>query len=101
MPEWSWGLWLTTSFTTSYDENTVMSFIDGMIELGIPLSVFHFDCFWMKAYHWSDFLWDASVFPDPAGLIKRIKAKGVRVCLWINPYIAQRSALFAEGMKGG
>ncbi|HPZ05677.1 MAG TPA: glycoside hydrolase family 31 protein, partial [Clostridiales bacterium] len=29
-PAWSFGLWLTTSFTTSYDEETVTSFIDGM-----------------------------------------------------------------------
>lgn len=101
LPEWSYGLWLTTSFTTSYDEKTVMSFIDGMAERNIPLSVFHFDCFWMKAFHWTDFIWDAETFPDPAGLIKRIKDKGVRVCLWINPYIAQRSPLFKEGKQNG
>ena len=27
-PKWSFGLWLTTSFTTNYDEATVNSFID-------------------------------------------------------------------------
>ena len=27
---WTYGLWLSTSFTTNYDEKTVMSFIDGM-----------------------------------------------------------------------
>ena len=43
-PAWSYGLWLSTSFTTDYDEDTVMHFIDGMLERGIPLSVFHFDC---------------------------------------------------------
>ena len=44
-PAWSFGLWLTTSFTTSYDEATVTSFIDGMRERDLPLHVFHFDCF--------------------------------------------------------
>ncbi|MCI8866290.1 MAG: hypothetical protein HFG60_13700 [Lachnospiraceae bacterium] len=29
-PAWSFGLWLSTSFTTNYDEKTVMGFIDGM-----------------------------------------------------------------------
>ena len=38
-PAWSFGLWLSTSFTTSYDEKTVTSFIDGMRERDIPLSV--------------------------------------------------------------
>ena len=100
-PEWSFGLWLSTSFTTSYDEKTVMSFINGMEERKIPLSVFHFDCFWMKGFNWCDFTWDSETFPDPKGMLSRIKAKGIKICVWINPYIAQRSALFEEGKKSG
>lgn len=98
---WTFGLWLSTSFTTNYDEETVMSFVDGMLNRGIPLRTFHFDCFWMKEFHWSDFLWDSRVFPDPAGMLKRIKAKGLNICVWINPYIGQESYLFDEGMKDG
>ena len=98
---WTFGLWLSTSFTTNYDESTVMSFIDGMLDRGIPLRTFHFDCFWMKEFHWSDFLWDNRVFPDPAGLLKRIKDKGLNICVWINSYIGQESVLFKEGMEKG
>lgn len=98
---WTFGLWLSTSFTTDYDEATVMSFIDGMLERKIPLSVFHFDCCWMKEFHWTDFIWDEAVFPDPEGMLKRIHDKGIKVCVWINPYIGQESALFDEGMEKG
>ena len=98
---WTFGLWLSTSFTTDYDEATVMSFIDGMLERGIPLSVFHFDCCWMKEFHWTDFIWDEAVFPDPEGMLGRIHDKGIKVCVWINPYIGQESALFDEGMEKG
>ncbi|MEU0403183.1 alpha-xylosidase [Streptomyces sp. NPDC006197] len=100
-PPWSFGLWLTTSFTTPYDEETVTSFVDGMAARDIPLSVFHFDCFWMREYQWSDFRWDPAVFPDPEGMLARLKARGLRVGLWINPYVAQKSALFAEGAARG
>jgi alpha-D-xyloside xylohydrolase len=100
-PAWSFGLWLTTSFTTDYDEQTVSGFIDGMAERDLPLHVFHFDCFWMKEFHWCNFEWDARVFPDPQGMLRRLKARGLKICVWINPYIAQRSALFDEGMEGG
>ena len=100
-PAWTFGLWLSTSFTTNYDEKTVMSFIDGMLDRGIPLKVFHFDCFWMKDFHWTDFLWDERVFPDPEGMLSRMKAKGLKICVWINPYIAQESVMFDEGMEGG
>src|SRR5262249_6200739 len=37
-PAWSFGLWLTTSFTTSYDEATVTSFIEGMAQRDLPLA---------------------------------------------------------------
>ncbi|XID94167.1 alpha-xylosidase [Paenibacillaceae bacterium WGS1546] len=100
-PAWSYGLWLTTSFTTDYDEATVTSFVEGMAERDLPLAVFHFDCFWMKEYEWCNFEWDERVFPDPEGMLRRLKAKGLKICVWINPYIAQRSALFDEGMARG
>jgi alpha-D-xyloside xylohydrolase len=96
-PAWSFGLWLTTSFTTDYDEPTVMSFVDGMRERNLPLHVFHFDCFWMKGHHWSNFEWDPDVFPDPEGMLERLAQRGIRICVWINPYIGERSHLFAEG----
>ena len=93
-PAWTFGLWLSSSFTTSYDEKTVTSFIDGMAERGIPLSVFHFDCFWMKEGEWCGFDWDEDMFPDITGLISRIHERGLKVCVWINPYIGQKAKCF-------
>ncbi|EIN12487.1 sugar hydrolase [Punctularia strigosozonata HHB-11173 SS5] len=98
---WTYGLWLTTSFLTSYDEKTVTTFVDGMAERGIPLSVFHFDCFWMKGHQWCDFEFDKEYFPDPEGFIGRLKQKGLKICVWINSWIAQESVLFAEGDEKG
>ncbi len=100
-PAWSFGLWLSTSFTTDYDEKTVTSFIRDMATCGIPLHVFHFDCFWMKEFNWCDFQWDERCFPDPPGMLKRLKDHGLHICLWINPYIAQRSILFDEAAAAG
>ena len=101
VPDWSYGLWLSTSFTTDYDEATVSSFIDGMAERDIPLEVFHFDCFWMREFHWTDFEWDPVLFPDPEGMLARLHERGLRVSTWLNPYIAQRSRLFDEGVERG
>ena len=96
-PAYTFGLWLSTSFTTNYDEKTIHHFIDGMAERKIPLQVFHFDCFWMKEYEWCDFEWNKEMFPDPKAMLKRLHEKGLEVCVWINPYVAQRSRLFQEG----
>ena len=100
-PPWSFGLWLTTSFTTNYDEKTVTGFVQGMADRDVPLHVFHFDCFWMKGFHWIDLEWDPAVFPDPKGMLARLKARGLNICVWINPYVAQRSSLFREAVENG
>lgn len=96
-PAWTFGLWLTTSFTTDYDINTVSSFIQGMKDREIPLRTFHFDCFWMKGLQWCDFQFDPEFFPDPKKMLAELKEKfGIKVCVWINSYIAQESSLFKE-----
>ncbi len=100
-PAWSMGLWLSTSFTTDYDEKTVLSFVEGMKARDIPLSVFHFDCCWMRPFRWCDFEWDGAVFPDPERVTRALHDRGLKVCVWINPYIAQDSPLFREGMESG
>lgn len=100
-PAWSFGLWLTTSFTTNYDEKTTASFIDGMAQRDIPLHVFHFDSYWMKGFEWVNLTWDPETFPDPEGMLKRYHEKGLKICVWINSYIAQKSPLFAEAAQHG
>lgn len=101
VPPWSYGLWLSTSFTTDYSEETVNSFIDKMEELNLPLSVLHFDCYWMRPNHWCDFVWDPDKFADPGAMLSRYHERGIKVCVWINPYIAQQSHLWDEGQKKG
>lgn len=103
VPSWSFGLWLSTSFTTDYDEATVNSFLEGMKERDIAVDVFHYDSFWMSAFKWTDFVFDAERFPDPKAQIGRLKASGLvkKVCVWINPYIAQHGEVFKEAAEKG
>lgn len=100
-PAWSFGLWLSTSFLTDYDEETVNHFVDGMIERDIPLEVFHFDCLWMEEYEWMNFTWNKETFPEPENMLKRLKEKGLKISVWLNPYIGQKSSLFDEAMEKG
>ncbi|KAG8938944.1 hypothetical protein FRC04_007230 [Tulasnella sp. 424] len=101
-PLWTFGLWLSTSFLTDYDEKTVSGFLQGMRDRKCDVRVMHFDCFWMKQYEWCNFTFDPDMFPNPAEYLRSIKEKfGVRVCVWINSYISQGSSLFQEGLEGG
>lgn len=92
---------ISTGFTTNYDEQTVTGFLDGFRDRDIPLGVFHFDCFWMKSYQWCDFEFDSEMFPDAGGYLQRLKERDLRISVWINPYVGQASPLFDEGKKNG
>lgn len=53
-------------------ETTINSFIDGMAERDIPLAAFHYDCYWMREFHWCDFEWDKRFFGDIESTLKRL-----------------------------
>lgn len=100
-PAWSFGLWLSTSSAVEYNEKEVKSMINGMKKYGIPLDVMHIDSGWQKRSQWCTFEWDKDNFPHPEKMIQDIHKCGIKVCLWINPYIAQRSPLFNEAQQKG
>jgi len=100
-PPWSFGLWLSTSFVTDYDHTTMAEMVDAMAAREMPVGVAHFDSFWMREFRWCDFEWDPRRFPDPQRMLADLHAKGTKVCVWINPYVAERSSLFAEAAAAG
>ena len=53
-------------------EAAINSFIDGMAERDIPLAAFHYDCYWMREFHWCDFEWDKRFFGDIESTLKRL-----------------------------
>lgn len=101
LPKWTYGLWLSTSFTTDYNEKIVSEMLIKSKKEKLPVSVFHYDCFWMTEMEWCNFTWDEATFPEPEEMLKRIKSSGVKICVWINPYIAQKSPLFDICMDKG
>ena len=64
--------------------------------------VFHFDCFWMRAVPLVRLRLGPGDVPGPGGhAAPAARARACKVCVWINPYIAQRSHLFEEGRQAG
>jgi alpha-D-xyloside xylohydrolase len=101
-PSWTYGLYLSTSFTTSYDEKTVTGFLEGMKERSCPVRVLHLDCGWMKSYDWCSFEFDRDSFRNPENYLRTVKEKyNINVCVWINSYISQRASIFQEGVDNG
>lgn len=101
VPDWSFGLWLSTSMSPYFDQTSIVQLVDQMSDYDIPLSVIHIDSHWMKEMEWCSFQWDERRFPDPGKLIEQLHERGLKVCLWINPYIAQKARIFKEGAQKG
>ncbi len=101
-PAWSFGLWLTTSSSMLYDENTVMELIDGMRDREIPLHAFLYDAFSTRENEWCSFQWDRNIFPHVEEQLKLLnEERSIKPCYWLNSYIAQKSPLFDEGRELG
>ncbi len=99
-PYWTFGFW---SSRYGYRNRAgVEEVADGYRARHIPCDVIHLDPWWMGGPdRWCTLVWDTQAFPDPAGLIARLRQQGFRVSLWINPYVPQGTPLFEEGLAEG
>jgi alpha-D-xyloside xylohydrolase len=100
LPDWSFGLWLSSGGTYR-DQASIEALLDGVARHRIPADVVHIDPWWMRWRRYCDFDWDREAFPDPEGLIRKIHARGLKLCLWEHPYVSVESGLFEEGRKEG
>jgi alpha-D-xyloside xylohydrolase len=100
-PRWSFGLWMSRWGYRNRDE--VMAVAHRMRAEKVPCDVIHIDPYWMRYHegHHGDFTWDELAFPDPAGMIRELKAMGFRLSLWESPYVPLDSAMYAEGERDG
>ncbi len=95
-PRWSFGYWQSKYGYTSWDE--VWSVVSKARELKVPVDVIHLDPYWQHDRMYADLVWDEDRFPDPAGNMARLREQGVRVCVWVQPWIPEQSEVFQEGL---
>lgn len=98
-PRWSFGLWMSRYGYRS--RKHLEAIADELRRQDIPCDVLHLDPYWMREDQYADLVWDEEAFPDPAGMIAGLRAKGFRLCLWLQPWIPRTSEVFAEGEAGG
>ncbi len=98
-PLWSFGLWMSRM---SYrEQHEVEAVAAGMREHDIPCDVIHIDTDWFKTPWVNDLTFSSERFPDPAGMVRKLREQGLRVTLWQIPYIATESSFYAEGIANG
>ena len=91
-PKWGLGFLhrVPTLFTAQQAADEVAQFASR----GYPLDVLGLEPGWQSASYPGTFVWDRTRFPDPDAFLAGMKRAGVRVNLWMNPYVAPTSPLF-------
>ncbi len=89
-----WGLGFTYRTHTLYSDHMVIEEVDHFEKNGFPLDFIGLEPGWMSMSYPCSFEWDEERFPQPADFVKTMLDMGVRVNLWMNPYIAPKAKLY-------
>lgn len=91
-----WGLGFTQRTKKLYTAEDVKNEADEFEQRGFPLDFIGLEPGWQSKAYPCTFEWDATRYPDPAGFVKEMLAKGVRINLWTNPYVSPDSKIYKE-----
>jgi myogenesis-regulating glycosidase len=76
------------------DQAKVLEFAQAIKKNDLPCGVIEIDDKWEAKY--GDMQFDAAKFPDPKKLVDQIHKLGMRVTLWVHPFVNTDSATFAK-----
>lgn len=93
-PKWGLGFWQRTP--TLYSEADVQKEVDEFAEHNFPLDVIGLEPGWHSKSYPCTFEWDQGRYPSPAEFIRKLKNDGVRVNLWLNPYVSPEGSLYEK-----
>ncbi len=89
-----WGLGFTQRLPTGSTENDVRKEADSFALRGFPLDFFGLEPGWQSKSYPCTFEWDKGRFPDPKRFINEMLDRGIRLNLWLNPYLSPSSSLY-------
>lgn len=102
IPRWAFGFWMSRMSYMSRQE--VEEVVDQMAKFGMSVDVIHIDG-WLDTAQPDGgkelLCFDEERFPDPEGMIKSLREKGIHLSLWMFPYVhaVDRKGIFSEQFK--
>jgi alpha-glucosidase (family GH31 glycosyl hydrolase) len=92
LPEWAYGFWKSRDVYEHQDD--VIADFEGHARNDIPLDAIVLDSPWETQYN----TWEPNPhqFPDFEGLVRTLRADGVRTVVWVTPWVNVESA---EGQR--
>ncbi|TVT18142.1 glycoside hydrolase family 31 protein [Amycolatopsis rhizosphaerae] len=100
MPDWAFGVWLGRSSYFTADE--AVSAVDDVLAADCPVDVVHVDE-WLDEVVLDAAAWNtgADRARFPAGWTRRLRERGVRTSLWINPYLGKGTPIAERAAEAG
>lgn len=98
-PLWSFGTWM--SRITYFSQKEGYEVAENLRKYRIPSDVIHFDTGWFDKDWQCDYQFSPERFPNPQQMLKDLRNKGFRVCLWQLPYFTPKNPLFKELIEKG
>ncbi|WP_017258096.1 glycoside hydrolase family 31 protein [Pedobacter arcticus] len=91
-----WGLGFTQRVMTRSTEKDVETEVENFKQKGYPLDFIGLEPGWQSKAYPGTFSWDKNRFPNPPAFVKKMMDKGVRLNLWINPYVSPDAPFYKE-----
>ncbi len=91
-----WGLGFTQRVMTRFTAAEVEKEIDTFKEKGYPLDFVGLEPGWQSKAYPGTFTWDMGRFPSPQKFVSDMLNKGIRLNLWLNPYVSPDAPFYKE-----
>ena len=90
-PKWGLGFWHRVP--TAFSEADVRAEVEAFEQHGFPLDVIGLEPGWQSRAYPCTYEWDPSRFPQPEQFVRNMLDRGVRLNLWINPYVSPEASI--------
>ena len=93
-PLWGLGFWHRTpaKFSAEQTEKEIEDFKAH----DMPLDVIGLEPGWQSKSYPCTFEWQKKRFPDPAAFTEKLLEDGIRLNLWVNPYISKHARIYED-----
>lgn len=89
-----WGLGFTQRVKSLYTSAEVEAELAEFDAKGFPLDYIGLEPGWQSKSYPGTFEWDRNRYPEPEQFVQKLLRQGIRLNLWINPYVSKDAAFY-------
>jgi alpha-glucosidase (family GH31 glycosyl hydrolase) len=90
-PKWGLGFWQRVP--TAYSDGDVRKEVEAFASHDFPLDVIGLEPGWQSRAYPCTYEWDPTRFPHPGPFVQEMMDKGIRLNLWMNPYVSPDASI--------